>query len=78
MDLTTPQGVLLRRVERQRLFRNDRGEFWLHPSEPKDLPEPVFPGDVEPLIDAGLLVEAESSVWLGQRFVRADADAPAA
>lgn len=75
-DMTTPQRVLLRRLARQKLYRAHDGEYWLHPAGLRNLPEPVFPGDVEPLLEAGVLVAEESpSQWLGLRIIAAEQEA---
>ncbi len=71
-ELTTPQRVLLRCLDRQRLHRDHKGDYWLEPAEPRDLPEMVYPLDVELLIDAGVLVVSErENVWLGWQITKA-------
>ncbi len=74
VELTASQRVLLRRLDRQRLHRDHKGEYWLEPTEPRNLPEQIHPLDVEPLIAAGVLVVSErENVWLGWQITKADA-----
>ncbi len=75
MPLTAEQRRLLRRTEHLELYRDDRGRYWLHPREPKDLPEQVPPSVVEPLIDVRfLVVDDVENVWLGHRITHATAE----
>ncbi|MFI5938060.1 hypothetical protein [Actinoplanes sp. NPDC051494] len=72
VDLTTGQRCPLQQLTHtgRRLHRDFDGAFCLDPQQPRDLPEPRHPADVEPLIEAGLLVvKPTPSVWLGHRIV---------